>query len=314
MLRRGRERRFPNLMRIAALRRPEAPTREESAALGLLAKLAQQVRVDPASSAVPSSTIALQGRNGVRSFVRHFLTAAAATLDLDGPVAVIRSERCAGDASASARRQFGGKLILDCQVPARASIDSELSFAGMPIEPDSLRTMVCVDLLCRFEETAEFFRLALPWSAPGGIMLLTADVSSARPHAAVSRVLTPLGLERLVADLDGAIVGWTGDVDFPDSLLLVACRSPVHPDFAAHARSLIEAFQHEARDAADVSWPVHLWRLLSGRGDKRSAAVEVRSPAETTFSLHVPRAANWKDALVDSSHVEKTSGSGLDMC
>jgi hypothetical protein len=274
--------------------------------------LALQVRVDPAPEREYRPRRSRLRRKRVRPFVQYFLTAAAETLDLQGPVAVIRSERCAGDTSAWARRRFDGQFLLDCRLAARTSVNSELTFEGMPIELDSLRTLLCVDLLCRFDETAEFLRLAMPLAKPCGLVLLTADVRGTRPQMGLSRVLTPLGLERLAADLDGAIVGWTGDVDFPDSMLLVACRSPVCSDFGARARLLIETFQTDAQSAARVSWPALMWRLLSPwRGQPRAAA-EARSAAQTNFSLRLPRAANWKEALLDSSCAEKQSISRLD--
>ncbi len=201
----------------------------------------------------------------MRDFVRQFLTSAATTLDLGGPVALIAGERDGGEAARWMRRQFSGQMVLDCRVPGAHHADEELDLGRLPVENDSLQTLLCIDLLRRFEETAELLRLSLPLLAPGGLVLVTADIGDARPQAGLSRVLTPVGLERLVADLDAAILGWQGDPDFPSSIFLVASRGPVVPRFAHSAGRFIETFQWNQRlDASAPKW--------TGRFGRRCAA------------------------------------------
>ena len=247
----------------------------------------------------------------MRDFVRQFLAAAATTLDLDGPVALIATGRKSGEAGNWMRRQFAHQLALDCRVPSAGSIDAEIDLASLPVESESLRTLLCLDLLRRFEETAELLKLSLPLLAPGGMVLVTADIGSARPQAGSSRVLTPLGLERLVADMDAAILGWQGDVDFPNSLFLVACRSPVTPRFAHRAGRFIEAFQGtQPASAGPFRWPVRLWRSLK---EWRPRRVD-QAATSTSFLLHLPRAADWKEALLNWPPGREVPGAGLDLC
>ena len=177
------------------------------------------------------------------AFVQQFLDAAAATLELAGPVALIADDSNSRAAGHWLRGQFAGQLVLECRVPAGRRDDDEFELGDLPVENESLRTLLCLDLLHRFEETAALLRLALPLLAPGGMALITANIGNSRPQEGLSRMLTPVGLERLVANLDAAILGWQGDPDFPDSLFLVASRSPVPPRFANAAGRFIDTFQ-----------------------------------------------------------------------
>ena len=68
----------------------------------------------------------------MRAVVRQFLTTAARTLELDGPVALIATDETASDAASWVRRHFAGKLALDCRVPSRRSLDAELDFQDLP--------------------------------------------------------------------------------------------------------------------------------------------------------------------------------------
>jgi hypothetical protein len=234
----------------------------------------------------------------MRAFVQQFLDSAAATLDLAGPVALIADDSNSRIAGQWLRRQFAGQLVLDCRVPAGRSDDDELELGDLPVENESLRTLVCLDLLHRFEETAALLRLALPLLAPGGMAMITAQIGNARPREGLSRVLTPVGLERLVANLDAAILGWQGDPDFPDSLFLVACRSPVPPRFANNAGRFIDTIQSCQRVAAvEDDWSARLrkWLRRLVRGDEQAAAA---SSTATSFLLHLPGATDWREALL----------------
>ena len=152
----------------------------------------------------------------------------------------------------------------------------------------------------------------LPLLAPGGIALITADVAHARPHEGLSRVLTPLGLERLVAELDAAIVGWQGDADFPRNLFLVACRSPVSAGFAERAGRFTDEFTSAVTTAArSTAWPARFWRWLSARAGRRHAATE-HNGDPPCFSLHLPAADDWREALFSCAGSRDISRAGID--
>jgi len=152
--------------------------------------------------------------------------------------------------------------------------------------------------LRRFDETAEFLRCSLPLLAPGGMALVTVEIGETRPQAGLSRVLTPLGLERLIAGLEAAIVGWQGDVDFPRSLFLIFRKSPAGQHFAQAAGRFIETLHWQQTVAARKhSGPLRLWRWLRP-WRARSGQPAAEHPREaTSFSLHLPSAADWKEAL-----------------
>ena len=103
----------------------------------------------------------------MRDFVRQFLTSASTTLDLGGPVALLAGERASGEAADWLRRQFTGELVLNCQVPTLPNARRELDLGNLPVECDSLQTLLCLDLLTRFEETAELLQVSLPLLAHG---------------------------------------------------------------------------------------------------------------------------------------------------
>jgi hypothetical protein len=251
----------------------------------------------------------------MRDCVQQFLTAAAATLDLEGPVANVATDHSSSEARHWMRRQFAGKVALDCRVPATRFGDCELLIPSVLIERGSLRTLLCLDLVKRFDETAELLRYVLPLLEPGGLLLVTADIGDARPQEGLSRVLTPLGLERLTANLDGAIVGWQGDVDFPRSLFLVACRSPVPERFVHGAGRFIDSFRWQQLDPAPhPSWHMKLWSALRAWRTRGSQEAEETVQEETSFSLHLPSARDWKQALLRMPPAEQNPGAHLDAC
>ncbi|HVU88799.1 MAG TPA: hypothetical protein VHD36_15865 [Pirellulales bacterium] len=235
----------------------------------------------------------------MRAFVQQLLDAARATLELAGPVALIADDSNGRDVAPWMRRHFAGQLVLDCRVPSGRRDDDELDLGDLPVENESLRTLLCLDLLHRFEETAALLRLALPLLAPGGMALVTANIGNARPREGLSRVLTPVGLEKLVAELDAAILGWQGDPDFPNSLFLVACRSPVPSRFANQAGRFIDTFQTSQRSVViDDDWPARLRQWLRRWFSRREASAEEASAAPTSFLLHLPGATDWREALL----------------
>ncbi len=250
----------------------------------------------------------------MREFVRQFVSAAADTLDLDGPVALLASDT-AGGAGDWMRRQFGNQLTIDCRIPANSKEVEEVALGSLPFEEESVRALFCLDLLRRFDESAELLRMSRPLLAPGGLLLFTAHIGDARPQPGVSRVLTPLGLERLAADLDAAILGWQGDADFPDSLFLVACRAPVPTSFAQAAGRFVEAFQTTKIVAPEpATWPVKLWRLWQAWRHGPVVSAPETSAAATSFLLHLPSQSNWKEALLNWPPAKEMPEPGLDLC
>ncbi len=235
----------------------------------------------------------------MRAFVQQFLHAAVANLELAGPVALIANDGNSRGAAQWMRHHFAGQLALDCRVPAGRQDDEELDLGDLPVEKESLRTLLCLDFLHRFEETAALLRLALPLLAPGGMALVTAHIGNARPREGLSRVLTPVGLEKLVANLDAAILGWQGDPDFPDSLFLVACRSPVPPRFANFAGRFIDAFQSgQCTAPIQNDWSARLRQWLRRWLTQHDANAEQASSTATSFLLHLPGAADSREALL----------------
>ncbi len=235
----------------------------------------------------------------MRACVRQFLNAAVEHLDLSGPAAIVAGHDVDHETTYWMRGQFAGQMALECRIPPRAAPDADIELGSLPLAPDSIRAFFCLDLVSRFEETAELLELALPLLAPGGVALVAADIGQSRPQIGMSRVLTPLGLERLVANLDAAIVGWQGDVDFPSSLFLVTCRAPVPTRFANAAGQFIEAFQRSLAPAeTTIPWLVRAWQKLERRVIARDTATTTR-PSESSFSLHLPRSADWKAALLN---------------
>jgi hypothetical protein len=233
----------------------------------------------------------------MRECVRQFLNAATLGFELDGPVALITSDTTPYSVDASIAQLFEGASFTTCRVPTGQDSGEELLLPELTLAQNSLQVVICLDLVSRFDEAKDLLEQALARLAPGGLVLLTADIAQARPSVGLSRVLTPLGLERLVAQLDAAVVGWQGDVDFPKSLFLVAGPKPCDPQFAQRAGRFLEMFQA----SQSVTPPRKPWyeRLLSPWRGSASAAAATRDES-LSFSIHLPSAGNWKDALLEA--------------
>ncbi len=236
----------------------------------------------------------------MRECVRQFLKAAVQGFELDGPAAMVTTHATPYEVDAEVGRLFVGASFNCCRIPASDSPADELLFPELPLAPESLQAMVCLDLVRRFDEAQDLLDQALMRLAPGVLLLLTADIGEARPNVGLSRVITPLGLERLVSPLDAAVVGWQGDVDFPRSLFLIAGPSPCDPRFGQRAGKFLERFQ------ASQSYPPARgprfarlfapWRRQAGPG---TAAEEL------SFSMHLPPVGNWKEALLELPRSEE---------
>jgi len=230
------------------------------------------------------------------------LSSAVQGFELDGPAALLTADTTSYEADATVGRMFGGTSFTSCRVPTSEDPADELLLPELPLATESLQALVCVDLVRRFDEAQDLLDQALQRLAPGGVLLLTSDIGEARPSVGLSRVLTPLGLERLVAPLDAAVVGWQGDVDFPKSLFLITGPSPCNPRFAQFAGRFLELFQTPAAPVAS-SQPWYA-RLLSRWRSPTPASPP--APVESlSFSLNLPPVSNWKEALFELPRTEK---------
>ncbi|MBI2826265.1 MAG: hypothetical protein HYX69_16410 [Planctomycetia bacterium] len=238
----------------------------------------------------------------MRDCVGRFLAAAVQTLQLEGPTAWLTGPDADGEAALALRRLLACETLVRCQLPAAALADEEIDLPHVPLAAESFGAVICLDLVRRLDEASGVLDVALAALAPGGMALMTVDTAGARPQAGLSRVLTPLGLERLVAGLDGAVVGWQGDADFPASLYLVACRPPAPPRFADSAGRFVDAFQQRA--VASSRWRGGLYTLLLRFFRRRHAAVPSAPAQATCFSFHLPRCVDWKSALLANERTQ----------
>jgi hypothetical protein len=232
----------------------------------------------------------------MRECVKQFLNAVAIGFELDGPAALIAADTTPYTVDASIAQLFSGGSFTTCRVPTSEDPADELLLPELTLAPESLQVLICLDLVRRFDEAKDLLEQAITRLAPGGLVLLTADIAEARPAIGLSRVLTPLGLERLVAKLDAAVVGWQGDVDFPKTLFLIAGPKPSHPLFAQRAGKFLELFQTpKSAPAATKPWHSKLFSPWN-----KSAEAAAAPPDESlSFSIHLPSAVNWKEALLE---------------
>ncbi|HEY2837877.1 MAG TPA: hypothetical protein VGJ26_01925 [Pirellulales bacterium] len=235
----------------------------------------------------------------MRRCVEEFLKAAVRGFELDGPAALVTADITPYGVDASVGQLFAGASFISCRVPTTDNPVDELLLPELPIAPESLQVLVCLDLVRRFDEAQDLLEQAMTRLAAGGMLLMTADIGEARPSVGLSRVLTPLGLERLVARLDAAVVGWQGDIDFPKSLFVIAGPKPCDPRFGQRAGKFLELFQaSQAPQQVSAPWYARLltpWR-------RASTVVTAKNGESLSFSMHLPPAGNWKEALLELPH------------
>ncbi len=274
----------------------------------VLASLARRARICVARKSLGVSALTrplaggyslhpLKVRQGdrMRASVMRFVAAATRSLNLEGPVAWLAGPCSAADSGQWASQLLAGKVIVRCTLPIGAS--GEFDVPVLPLAAESVGTMICLDLVQRFDETAAVLDLAHERLASGGLLILSADVTKAQPEAERSRVLTPIGLERLVAHWDAALVGWHGSGDFPQSLFLIACRAPAPIDFSAGAGELMECFQRDMPQCAERGW---LDRFIAACRHWLREDTDTDPPVadSVSFALHLPRPVNWRSAMV----------------
>ncbi len=230
----------------------------------------------------------------MRDNVRAFVETAVESFGLRGPVYEFGSYLVAGQEHvANLRPLFAGDTYVGCDMRDGPGVDRVEDLAQVNLPDGVARTIVCVDTLEHVFQVERAVQEMVRLLAPGGFLLLSAPMDF-RIHAYPDDYwrLTPSCLARLLAPLDGVVIGSQGVEKFPHTVLGIGCKAPLDPAFVRRAGMFVASFQAAAtaRSAALRPWlRMRRWfrALFLGKGERRRQANYFQS----RFSVQV----GWRE-------------------
>lgn len=252
----------------------------------------------------------------MRGNVRAFVRTAAESFSLRGPIFEFGSFQVEGqEAAADLRPFFPGYDYVGCDLRFGPGVDRVEDLANLSLADNSVPTIICVETLEHVFEARKAVAEMVRVLKPGGMMLVAAPLDfHIHDHPSDYWRLTPSCLERLLAPLDGVLVGWQGSDKFPHTVFAIGCKAPVEANFVRGANQFIASFQNWAASSASLeSWQRRLKRWAAQMLSSKSEHYRRRDYHQVRFAFHLPVSRHWKHDLLDLPHADANTGARLDL-
>jgi SAM-dependent methyltransferase len=216
----------------------------------------------------------------MRPNVRSFVAAVAEAMPLQGPVYEFGSFLVDGQEEvANLRPLFPGRTYVGCDLRPGPGVDLVQDMADLSLADGTAGTILCLDTLEHVFEASRAVEEMIRVLAPGGTMLISVPFDF-RIHDYPSDYwrFTPACLSRLLAPLDAVVVGSQGAPSQPHTILAIASKAPVRPEFLGGMNRFMRAFQSRLDDeqASETlyrfvrRWVLGWWR---SKGEWRKASL-----------------------------------------
>lgn len=252
----------------------------------------------------------------MRDNVRAFVEIATRCFGLRGPVYEFGSYQVEDQEDrADLRALFGGQKYVGCDMRSGPGVDRVEDLAELTLPDASAQTILCVDTLEHVFEVRRAVEEMLRVLAPGGLILLAAPLDF-RVHDFPSDYwrLTPSCMARLLAPLDGMVIGWQGVESFPHTVFGIGAKPPAPAPFAAGAtRFVAEMESWLQRAEAAIGWPRRLKRLLTSWVRSKGERRRQRDFHRAQFAIHLPASAPWKLVAAGAAPAAGFSGGRVDL-
>jgi SAM-dependent methyltransferase len=227
----------------------------------------------------------------MRDNVRAFVEVAAKSFELQGPIYEFGSYQVEGqEAVADLRTLFPGQPYIGCDMRAGPGVDRIEDLGELSLADESARTIICVDTLEHVFEARRAADELVRVLAPGGTILVTTPFEF-HIHGYPNDYwrLTPACWQRLLADLDGLLVGWQGPEKRPHTVWAIGCKSPLDARYSQRVEQFITAYRQWGLEAVRrESWPHKLKRWARCRLGSRTEQNRWREYHQINLAVDVP--------------------------
>lgn len=165
----------------------------------------------------------------MRPWVKEFVRMAAESFALRGPVYEFGSYLVDSQHElANLRGYFAGQPYVGCDQRPGPGVDRIEDLAHLTLADASAQTILCLDTLEHVFEVRRAVDEMIRVLAPGGFLLCSVPFDF-QVHAFPDDYwrLTPSCLERLLAPLEGALIGALGTESRPHTVLALAGKAPL---------------------------------------------------------------------------------------
>ena len=252
----------------------------------------------------------------MRDNVRAFVEIAARSFRLRGPVYEFGSYQVEEQEDrADLRALFKGQAYVGCDMRRGPGVDRVEDLANLTLPDESAQTIICVDTLEHVFEARRAVEEMLRVLAPGGTIVLAAPLDF-RVHDYPSDYwrITPSCMARLLAPLDGTVIGWQGVENYPHTVFGVGVKAPAAESFAGGSTCFVAEMESwMSRAEAAVGWPHKVKRLLTSWARSKGERRREREHYKAQFAVHLPASVPWKLVLAGVSSASKATGSRIDL-
>jgi SAM-dependent methyltransferase len=185
----------------------------------------------------------------------------------------------------------------------------------LPFSDGAARTVLCIDTLGYAFEPRRAVEEMARILAPGGALLVCASVAGpAAEEAPAYWRLTPQAVERLLAGMEGRLVGWQGGDAFPHTVYGVGFKPPLGGTILEGTRRFLDRFQARLREAAGpVGWRQRLKHVVAGWARSRLQRREGRDYSQLQLAVHFSVDRNLEHKLLQSCLPDERIGTRLDI-
>jgi len=190
--------------------------------------------------------------------------------------------------------------------------DRHGDLARLPYRDGVAGTVVCRGALeCAFEPpraVGELLRILRP---SGLLVVVAAGPGGSACPAGQFWHFTPAAMERLLAELPAAVVGWLGPDELPRVVFGVGCKAPLSQAMVEGSARLAQRVESaDDRTSTGHGWLGRLWWRVAGRCGRRRT---LGRGEPIRLLLHMPFDSTLREAMLAGGSAPSQIGSRLDL-
>ena len=168
----------------------------------------------------------------MRRQIKEFIGLCAGTLDLRGPIHEFGSRQMDGQVGYSDLRPFfPGQGYVGADYIAGPGVDLVLDLRNIDLPSNSVHTAICLEVLEHVDAPTQAVSELNRIMSETGVLIVSVPMNI-RIHGSPHDYwrFTPQGLDTLLKVFEHRFVGFVGRDDYPDNIVAVVSKSPLHLD------------------------------------------------------------------------------------